>query len=83
MALFPFDSLPNPPYSPDITILEFDIFGTVKGKMPYTGFQSPEEFKEKIHDVLDELGPNFIKRLLVKWEERLREVIRTDGEYIH
>ena len=51
--------------------------------MPYTEFQILEELKELICDVLDELGPDFIKRLFVKWEERLREVIRTDGEYIH
>ena len=78
LALFPFDSLPNPPYSPDITILEFDIFGTVKEKMPYTEFQSPEELKEQICEIWNELGPDFIKRLFVKWEERLREVMCTD-----
>lgn len=83
MALFPFDTLPNPPYSPDISILGFGVFGTVNEKMPYTEFQILEELKELICDVLDELGPDFIKRLFVKWEERLREVIRTDGEFIH
>ena len=83
MALFPFDTLPTLPYSPDISLLDFGVFGTVKEKMPYTEFQSPEELKKSICNVLDELGPDFIKRLFVKWEERLREVILTDGEYIH
>lgn len=83
LAHFPFDTLPNPPYSPDISILDFGVFGTVKEKMPYTEFQSLEELKEKICDVLDELGPDFIKKLFDEWEARLKEVIRTNGEYIH
>ena len=83
MAHFPFDTLPNPPYSPDISILDFGVFGTVKGKMPYTEFQSSKELKEKICDVLDELRPDFIKKLFKEWEVRLKEVIRPKGEYIH
>ena len=35
-------------------------------QIPYTEFQSPEELKENICDVLVELGPDFITRLFVK-----------------
>lgn len=67
LALFLFDTLPNPPYSPDISILDFGVFWTAKEKMPYTEFQSLEELKEQDFkkSVLDELGPDFIKRLLI------------------
>lgn len=78
LAIFPFGTLPNPPNSPNTSILDFGVFGTVKEKMPYTEFQSLEELKEKPCDVLNELGSDFIKRLFVKWEERSREVMCTD-----
>lgn len=80
---FPFRILPNPIYSPDVAPLDFGIFGTVKEKMPNATFDDPEELKEQITEILNELGPAYIKQLFETWEERLREVIRSGGEYIH
>ena len=83
LASFPFEILENPPYSPDISILDFGVFGTVKQKMSLVEFNNPDELKEGISDILDGLGQEFFKKLFEDWEMRLKEVIRTNGEYIH
>ena len=69
--------------SPDIFILVFIVFCFVKEKMLYALFQNPEELKDNIYEILDEIGPEFLNKLFKDWEERLKEVIRINAEYIH
>ena len=40
-----FWSLPIPPFSPDVSPLDFGGFGTVKEKMPYCTFEDDDELK--------------------------------------
>lgn len=82
LAKFPFRILPNPKYSPDISPLDFGIFGTVKSKMPNESISSEEVLKEIIESILIDLGPTFIKSVFEAWEERLQHVINNNGDFI-
>ena len=82
LAKLPFNLIPNPEYSPDVSPLDFGIFGTVKNKMPYESIDSEESLKEIIVSILNDLGKEFIKRVFEAWEERLIQVIKNKGEYI-
>lgn len=78
----PFKKVPHPPYSPDLAICDFGIFGTVK-----TNFQGKEFLTEQ--ELIDELQ-NFFKRkskefyisLFQEWERRLIRCIDLNGEYV-
>ena len=82
MAKLPFNLIPNPEYSPDVSPLDFGIFGTVKNKMPYESIDLEESLKEIIVSILNDLVKEFIKRVFEAWEERLIQVIKNKGEYI-
>ncbi|MDE7383476.1 MAG: hypothetical protein K2M99_06280, partial [Treponemataceae bacterium] len=53
---YPFTMIPHPPYSPDISPLDFGVFGTIKGKMPYEDLETDEELKDTITKILNDLG---------------------------
>ena len=79
---YPFNIIPHPPYSPDISPLDFGVFCTIKNKMPYEELGTDEELKNAITEILNGLGPQYIKSVYSNWEERLQKVIDTDGDYI-
>ena len=72
----------NPPYSPDIAPLDFGVFGTIKGMMPIEMGDSEQELKNTITDILNGLGPAYIKKLFQAWPGRLHQVVDTNGLYI-
>ena len=78
----PFNLVQNPEYSPDVSLLDFGIFGTVKNRMIYESVDSEEALKEIIETILNDLGKDFIEHVFQAWEERLQKVIDNNGEYI-
>lgn len=82
LAKMPFNWVQNPEYSPDVSLLDFGIFGTVKNRMLYESVDSEEALKEIIETILNDLGKDFIKHVFQAWEERLQKVIDNNGEYI-
>lgn len=82
LAKLPFNLIPNPEYSPDVSPLDFGVLGTIKNKMPYESIDSEEALKEIIEEILNDLGSDFIMKVFQAWEERLQEVINIKGEYI-
>ena len=79
---YPFKSVPNPPFSPDVSPLDFGVFGTVKDLMPMGTIESDEELKETITSILNDLGKDYIKKVFLAWEKRLQQVIDTNGDYV-
>ena len=82
LAKMPFNLVQNPEYSPDVSLLDFGIFGTVKNRMIYESVDSEEALKEIIETILNDLGKDFIEHVFQAWEERLQKVIDNNGEYI-
>ena len=72
----------NPPYSPDISPLDFVVFGTIKEMMPPEIGESVNELKYTINEILRGLGKSFIRNVFSAWENRLQQVIDTNELYI-
>ena len=72
----------NPPYSLDISPLDFGVFGTIKEMLQSEMSESEDELKERIHEILTNLGKGFITNVFSTWERRLQQVIDTNGLYI-
>ena len=77
-----FDLIPHPAYSPDIALMDFGLFGTIKEKMGVYQYDDENELKNAIIEILDSFGKDFFEKLFLTWEERLKICISTNGEYV-
>lgn len=77
-----FDLIPHPAYSPDIALMDFGLFGTIKEKMGTYQYDDENDLKNGITEILDSFGQEFFEKLFITWEERLKICIHTKGEYI-
>ena len=82
LAKYPFKLILNPPYSPDISPLDFSILGTIKARMPYEALETDEALKDAIETILNDLGKEYLKNVYNAWEKRLLDVISKNGEYL-
>ena len=76
-----FNLIKHPPYSPDISPYDFWLFGFIKEKLKGNTFGTREELMDKIKEILSEIKKEVILKVYEEWKMRLKEVIRTDGEY--
>ena len=79
---YPYQAVRNPPCSPDVSPLDFGIFGTGKDLMPIGTIESDEELKETITSISNDLGKDYFKNVFLAWEKRLQQVIDTNGDYV-
>jgi histone-lysine N-methyltransferase SETMAR len=56
----PFESLPHPPYSPDIARRDFRVFGAIKQAMGGKNFRSDEDVQQEVHDWLHSQTKEFL-----------------------
>ena len=59
-----FESLPNPPYSPDIAASDFNVFGPLKEAMGCKSFRSDEEVQQAVHEWLHSQPKYFFSRAI-------------------
>jgi histone-lysine N-methyltransferase SETMAR len=72
--------LQAPPYSPDLAISDFFLFGYMKSLLKGTVFSSEEELKSAIDSILSNLDPSLLHRAFLNWKKRC-VVVGKDGEY--
>ena len=77
-----FELLPNPPYIPDLALLDFTIFGTIKEKMPYAQYLDEEDLLSQIEEILNGFEEGFFAKVFEEWEHRLEECINRKGDYV-
>jgi histone-lysine N-methyltransferase SETMAR len=73
--------VPHPPYSPDLSLCDFWLFGILKQKMKEQVFQSEEQILAAVTESWNELTFEDIQRVFHNWMERLIWVIANSGEY--
>jgi len=73
---------PHPPFSPDIAASDFYLFGFLKDRLAGQVFESADELFEGITQILNKIPQETLKNVFHEWEERLRQVIEKNGEYI-
>lgn len=73
---------PHPPYSPDIAPSDFFLFGYVKEKLKGSSFETRYELFAEVQKILNEIPKETLENVFEEWDDRLRMVINTNGDYI-
>lgn len=73
----------HPPYSPDLAICDFGLFGTIKNSFTGNDFEDADELKDAIENFFSSKDEVFFQSLFSSWIERLQACIRNNGEYTH
>lgn len=77
-----FRKVPHPPYSPDLAICDFGIFGTAKYSMQGKRFATEVELFSELLKFFKEKPKEFYFSLFESWIERLHKCIDIDGDYV-
>ena len=70
-------TVPQPPYSPDLTPCDFWLFPKLKG----CRYETIEEMKEAVMKVIDTLKQKDLNGAFQKLLERYNKCIATGGDY--
>jgi histone-lysine N-methyltransferase SETMAR len=74
--------LEHPAYSPDLAPTDFFLWGYVKEQLKGYNFDTSDDLFAAIVSIIEGITREMRQRVLSKWVERLKTVIRTRGEYI-
>lgn len=77
-----FRKVPHLPYSPDLAICDFGIFGTAKTSFQGKRFDTEEELLSELQKFLREKPKEFYISLFENWIKRLQRCIDIGGEYV-
>ena len=77
----PFVRLPHPPYSPDIAVCDFYLFGKLKQSLQQVRISNREELEEEIDRIMKQISKEEWKRVFNEWLTRLRWIVENNGEY--
>lgn len=71
-----------PPYSPDLSPLDFFLWGYVKDKVYKENPKTITELKNKIKSTIEQIPSQMLSDSIGSFERRLRMLIHTKGEHI-
>lgn len=74
--------LPHPPYSPDLAPADFWLFKNMKKAFRGVVFQSEEHIDSAVEAFLSGISLADWRRVYDKWYDRMKRVIRANGDYI-
>lgn len=77
-----FQKVPHPPYSPDLALCDFGIFGTVKTSFEGKEFESENQLFEELENFFKGKSKEFYISLFHEWENRLHRCIDLKGDYV-
>jgi hypothetical protein len=71
------------PYSPDLALCDFWLFGHMKGALSGSQFPGPEDLLTGIPEILSEIQRSELKLVFHHWRERIQCVLDNDKNYFH
>lgn len=71
-----------PPRSPDLTPLDFFLWGFIKSKVYRTPCPNLAALRQRIIEAFNEVPADMIHRVIVEYERRLRKCIEVGGESV-
>jgi histone-lysine N-methyltransferase SETMAR len=74
-------TLPHPPYSPDLAPADFFLFPTVKRELAGISM-TQKEFKNKWEGVIRSISKDDFTRAFQRWLERCEKCVRINGSYV-
>jgi hypothetical protein len=75
--------VPHPPYSPDIALSNFWLFGHGKNSLAGRTLDEPEQLLEAITEFLDEIQPSELEVVFSHLVERVRWILENNGDDYH
>jgi hypothetical protein len=72
---------PHPPYSPDLSLGDFWLFGFSKESMKGVEFSTDDQLLEAITRIWTDVTSEDIQSVFREWIDRLSWVIGNNGEY--
>ncbi len=79
---FRWETLPHPPYSPDLAPSDFFLFPKLKEHLRGVRFESLDAAKHAVSTWFNGKAQNFYKEGLQRWKQRLEKCIELDGRYV-
>ena len=76
------ENIPWPPRSPDLTPMDFFVWGFIKSKVYVRNYATLEELKTAIAAAFREITPAMVTATLRNMEKRLRIVIQRKGGHV-
>ncbi|GFY01708.1 histone-lysine N-methyltransferase SETMAR [Trichonephila clavipes] len=76
------DTMPHPPYSPDLAPLECYLFRSLQNFLDGKTFTSNEEVKNHLNQFFASKDQKFYKRGIMLLPERWQKVLDQNGQYI-
>jgi hypothetical protein len=77
-----FDTLPHPPYSPDLAPSDYHMFGPLKEAIGGKKFRSDEEVHQSVHEWLRTRPQEFFSRGIRAFPVRWRRFVERQGDYV-
>ena len=77
------ESMPHPPYSPDLAPSDFFLFPLIKNRLDQFECNDPDDLFEAISEILGTLQTDDLRRVFQRWIERVAIMAGGDGGYIH
>ena len=74
--------LVHPPYSPDLAIFDFFLFGFLKMKLEGSSIESPVDLKVAVEEIISGIGYETWRRVFREWTDRLKKCVENGGEYV-
>jgi hypothetical protein len=71
--------VPHPPYSPDMTIADFDLFGVLKAKLQGIDASDDEEPKSEILTIFQGISSDELKKSFDHWIKRCQLAAANPG----
>ena len=78
-----FIRIPHPPYSPDISLCDFYLFGRLKNALQQQNTQTLTEIQQATHSILSSIADDEWIRVFQEWKTRLIWIINHNGDYFH
>jgi transposase len=71
-----------PPYSPDIALCDFWLFGELKKNLRRHKFTTEEELETAVMEFFESIPQEQWLEAFKRWQDRMQRVIDNAGEYI-
>jgi hypothetical protein len=73
--------VPQPPYSPDLALCDFSLFGYLKQYLEGKHFTREDQAIAAVREVFDKILLQPFQHVMDDWQYRLRRCIQLGGEY--
>ena len=76
------DHIPWPPRSPDLTPMDFFLWGYIKSKVYVRNYDNLDDLKTSITAAFQDISTQMISSTMSNFEKRLEKIIEVRGRHV-